>query len=138
MRRPVALLTALLASQSALAQTHHFTCDISGVPSSMVVEIEHVQQSGVTLSPGVNPDITGVIGTGQYTLYTAGEIRNPYALYRFSGEGEYADVIEPVTGSRFRIRFELAQDGLYIIPNPFEGGHGYEGSARYRCLPDPK
>ena len=114
---------AIGASSAQAATTYSLTCDIGGVASAMVSTVEIVDRQGVVVGPGVNPMITGVIGTGDYTIYSSGEIRSPRAHYVFTGEGEYADVVDMSTGHRFRIRFELVQGGLYIIPNPFEGNH---------------
>ena len=133
----LALCVGMFASSAQAATTYNLTCNLGGVESSMVSNVEIVNNHGIVVGPGANPMITGVIGTGDYTIYSSGEIRNPHAHYVFNGVGEYADVVDMITGQRFRIRFELAQGGLYIIPNPFEGNHGYEGSGRYWCQMNP-
>ena len=131
----IALCAGVFASSAHAATTYRLTCDIGGVASSMVSTVEIINSHGIVVGPGFSPDIK-VISAGDSTVYSSGEIRNQHAHYVFNGVGEYADVVEMGTGQRFRIRFELTQGGLYIITNPFEGSHGYEGSGRYLCKTD--
>jgi hypothetical protein len=84
----------------------------------MVMDIEAIGSSGVTYGAGPNPDITGVIGTGEYTLYVSGTLQSPNAYYTFSGENQFADFTEVNTYERFRVQWVTEQDGLIIIVNP--------------------
>ncbi len=117
----VALTACLSAGVSAgtAAQTQQmsFICDLGGVPAEMTLVLEYVTSSGVTLGPGVNPDISGVIPTGDYTLYTAGEVRSPNAHYSFRGQGQYADFTNLWAHERFRVKFVTDSNGLWMIVN---------------------
>ena len=122
----------LMIGSAHAAETHTLTCDIGGIQAQMVATVEVRNRFGVVAGPGVNPLLLGVIPAGSY-IASAGEIRSPRGVVRFSGEGKVADAVDLTTGARFRLRFELAEGGVYVIPNPFEGNYGYEGSGRYWC-----
>ncbi|MCA8949410.1 MAG: hypothetical protein KDE27_07895 [Planctomycetes bacterium] len=106
-----------------------FDVDLQGVPAELVMEVEVVGNSGVTWSAGSNPEITGVIGTGSYTIYTAGELTSPIAYYVFTGENAFADFTEPATSQRFRVQWIETQQGMTMIVNPFG-----PGPVQYDCV----
>jgi hypothetical protein len=106
-----------------------FDVDLQGVLGELVMEIEVVGNSGLTWGPGANPEITGVISTGSYTLYTAGELRSPTAYYVFTGENQFADFTEPATSQRFRVQWSETQNGLIMTVNPFG-----PGPVQYPCV----
>ena len=76
-----------------------------------------------------NPDITGVIATGTYTIFTAGELRSPNAYYVFNGENAFADFTAPATFERFRVQFSEIPQGLRMVVNPFG-----PGPVAYDCI----
>ena len=110
------LLCGSLAANVALANTYRFTCNLNGKPATMISQLN------------MYPD-----GMGGFITRTAGEIRGQNVYYTYVGQGEFADIVDHTTNQRFRIRFELAPGGVFIVANPFESGHGYEGSGRYWC-----
>ena len=85
----------------------------------MVMDMEVVADTGITWGSGSNPDITGVIGTSSYTVYTEGEIRSPTSYYVFTGGNNYADFTDMNTYDRFRVEWVEDTDGLIMIVNPF-------------------
>jgi hypothetical protein len=97
----------------------YLDCDLNGQIGNMIMDIEAIGSSGVTWGAGPNPDITGVIGTGEYTLYVSGTLQSPNAYYIFSGENQFADFTEVNTYERFRVQWVAEQDGLIVIVNPF-------------------
>lgn len=117
------LLAALLAATSAQAQqqTLSFTCDLGGMPAQMTMQMEFVSSSGITVGPGANPAITGVIPTGDYTIYTAGVVQSQTAQYSFRGENQFADFVGD-TGERFLVQWiqDPARGGIWMIVNPFD------------------
>ena len=88
----------------------------------MTMDIEAVAGGGVTWGPGPNPDITGVIGTGSYTFYTAGEVISNTAYYTFTGENQFADFVDHTYNERFRVQWQEVPNGLNMIVNPFGPG----------------
>ena len=122
------LLASLLGASAFLAgaaaaqspqQTLTFACDLNGMSAQMVMHREFVSSSGITWGPGANPGITGVIPTGQYTVYTAGEVRSPTAYYSFRGENQFADFVG--ANERFRVQWIIdgQRGGVWMIVNPF-------------------
>ena len=125
-----ALVLAASAAQAGQVSVLRFQCDLNGAPAAMVMQIEAVGASGVTYGSGPNAGITGVIPTGDYTLYTAGEVRSQAAYYTFSGQNQYADVIDQTYNQRFRVMWveDAARGGIWMIINP----HG-QGPAQHFC-----
>lgn len=115
-----AVLLIGLGGQARAAQQMAFICDLNGVNAQMRVVVEYVSSSGIVTGPGANPSITGVIPTGDYTIYTAGDVRSPSAYYTFKGQGEYADFTNMHQAERFRVRFVPTNDGLWMIINPHQ------------------
>lgn len=125
MQLRLALLAAVLLlgfgrETRAAAQHMAFVCDLNGVNAEMRVVVEYVSSSGIVTGPGANPAITGVIPTGDYTVYTAGDVRSPSAYYTFKGQGEYADFTNMHQSERFRVRFVPVNNGLWMIINPHQ------------------
>lgn len=106
-----------------------FDVDLQGVAGVLVMEVEIVRDTGITWGPGVDPDITGVIATGTYTIFTAGELRSPNAYYVFNGENAFADFTAPATFERFRVQFSEIPQGLRMVVNPFG-----PGPVAYDCI----
>ena len=92
-----------------------FDCDIAGFPGSLVLDVEAVGQSGITWGPGPNPQITGVIGTGEYTLYTTGTLSLPDRTYSISGENAFADLWSDIPGDRLTVEWQPSGDTLVVI-----------------------
>ena len=108
-----------------------FQCDLNGMIGQMTMKATLVGNAGVTWGPGATPEITGVIGTGDYTIYYEGEIRSPTSVYVFRGENAYADFVEMGTYERFRARMDLTPNGQLIMTiNPFG-----PGPAQHVCRP---
>ena len=99
-----------------------FDCDLNGANGVLTMQIEAVANTGVTWSSGPDSDITGVIATGDYTLYTAGELRSDYAYYTFTGENSFADFVNHGNYERFRVQWYDMENGLIMVVNPFGPG----------------
>jgi hypothetical protein len=129
---PAALWAGAMLPGTAAAQAMQmsYNCNLQGVQAQMNVAVEIVSTSGITWGPGSYPQITGLIPTGEYNIYTAGEMRSPTAYYTFTGEGEYARFSDHVQGGTFVVRFILHQGGLEMIINPFQSP---EGQGRHFC-----
>jgi hypothetical protein len=115
-------------SQSDVAR-FYFDCDLQGLTGKMVMDIEVISSSGITWGPGPDPEITGVIGTGDYIIYTEGTLNSPTSAYVFTGENEFADFTEVNTYERFRVQWVEASNGLIVIVNPFG-----EMSTQHACI----
>lgn len=118
------------AQPAGPTRTFQFQCDINGAPATLVAQLEIVSQSGVTWGPGPTPGITGVIGTGEYTIYSAGVLRGPRSNYSFRGENAFADFTNMSYPERFRVKFVPVQGGVVLIVNPFVPQHRQD---RYLC-----
>ncbi len=105
-------------SASAQVKQHLLLCDLNGMQAQMLLNLEYVATSGVVGDPGSIPGI-GVIGTGQYRVYTSGEVRSPSGYYVFTGEGQYAEFTDMVSYDRFKVQFVDQRGGLLLIINPF-------------------
>jgi len=126
----VLFAASILAAGGAAAQVqqYSFVCDLNGAPGQLTMALQYFAQNGVTWGPGPNSGITGVIPTGDYTIYTAGELRSASGYYTFTGEGEYAEFVDHVQNQRFQVRFVEQQGGLVLVINPFG-----EGPATHFC-----
>ena len=125
--------TAFGATDASAQQTRilQFNCDLSGMIGVMTLKATLFSNAGVTWGPGPNPDITGVIGTGDYTIVYEGEVRSPTSRYIFRGENAFADFTELGTYERFRVRFDaMPNGGLLLTINPFG-----RGPAQHYCQP---
>jgi hypothetical protein len=109
---------AQTGTQSDMAR-FYFDCDLQGLTGQLVMDVEVISASGITWGPGPDPDITGVIGTGDYTIYTEGGLDSPTSSYIFTGENQFADFTEVNTSERFRVQWVDAPGGITMIVNPF-------------------
>lgn len=96
-----------------------FDCDLNGVIGVLTMDVEAVGSTGIVFGSGPNPDITAVIGTGDFNLFTEGELLSPQARYIFTGTNQFADFTETATFERFRVQWVEQQNGLKMIINPF-------------------
>ena len=92
-----------------------FDCNIFGFPGALTLDVEAVGQSGITWGPGPNPQITGVIGTGEYTLYTTGTLSLPDRTYSISGENNFADLWSNIPGDRLVVEWQPNGDSMVVI-----------------------
>ena len=106
-----------------------FNCDLQGATAALRMDVEAVSATGLTFGSGSSPAITGVIGTGSVTYFTAGEIRSATALYTFTGDNSFADMLDQQTLQRFRVRWDGAPNGLLMTVNPFG-----PGPVQYACV----
>ena len=106
-------------SGQAQQQSLIFTCDLNGVPAQMIMQRHFVASSGRTYGPGPNPRITGVVPTGRYIVYTAGEVRSRTNYYSFLSENQFADFVS--RGERFRVQWieDPRRGGVWMMVNPF-------------------
>ncbi|MBL4867319.1 MAG: hypothetical protein JKY67_13215 [Pseudomonadales bacterium] len=110
------------ASGSGNQSRFFLDCDLQGLIGKMVMDVEIISSSGITWGSGPNPSITGVIGTGEYTLYVTGSLQSSNAYYVFNGENQFADFTELNTNERFRVQWVQKTNGLDMIVNPFGQG----------------
>ena len=99
-----------------------FDCNIGGVNAVMTMQVEAVSSSGAVWGPGPTPQITGVIGNGSFTYYTAGTVASPAAQYSFRGENQYADFTMLNGNDRFTVEWIVTAPGLTMRVNPFGPG----------------
>ena len=92
-----------------------FDCNIGGFPGALTLDVEAIGQSGITWGPGPNPQITGVIGTGEYTLYTTGTLSLPDRTYSISGENAFAELWSNIPGDRLTVEWQPSGDTLVVI-----------------------
>ena len=102
-----------------------FECDFSGTPGALELEVEALEASGITWGSGPNPDITGVIGTGQYNYYTKGTLSVPGRTYYIDGSNQFADVWSDVPGDRLVVEWQLWNGGLTIVWDWFGAAQPY-------------
>lgn len=106
-----------------------FEVDLQGVKGFMVMEAEVISEAGIVWGPGATPDITGVIGTGNYTIHTAGTLQSPNGRYVFTGQDNFADFTDLMTAQSFRVQWFQTATGLTMVVNPFG-----PGPVRYECM----
>jgi hypothetical protein len=106
-----------------------FDCDLSGANAELSMNVEAIGASGVVWGSGANPDISGVIGTGDVTYYTDGTMQSANASYVFSGENQFADFTDMVYGGTFLVEWVLTNTGLDILVNPYG-----PGTTMYSCV----
>lgn len=97
-------------------------CDLGGMVGVLTMDVEAISVTGITFGPGPNPDITGVIGTGEVSYVTAGELVSSVAHYIFTGRNDFADFTALDTGERFRVQWLANDQGLTMLVNPFGPG----------------
>ncbi len=91
------LVTAIIAgaalSGPAVAQGRtgglSAQCNIMGQQVQLDLTFEAIGGAGVAYGPGVNPDITGVIGDGSTTIYWNGAFRSAQGNLPVSGENRF-------------------------------------------------
>lgn len=103
-----------------------FDCNIAGFPGALTLDVEAVGVSGITWGPGPNPDITGVIGTGEYTLFTTGTLALPDRTYSISGENAFADLWSNIPGDRLTVEWQASGDTLVVIWDWFGAATPYQ------------
>jgi hypothetical protein len=106
-----------------------FDCNLQGANAVLQMDVEAVGTTGITFGAGASPAITGVIGTGGVTYITAGEVRSATALYTFTGDNNFAEMLDQATLQRFRVRWDSAPNGLVMTVNPFG-----PGTVQYACV----
>jgi hypothetical protein len=104
-------------------------CNIGGLNAVMTMQVEAVSSSGAVWGPGPTPQITGVIGNGSFTYYTAGTLASTTAQYSFRGENQYADFTMLNGNDRFLVEWIVTATGLTIRVNPFG-----PGPTQYDCV----
>lgn len=102
-----------------------FDCSIAGFPGALTLDVEAIGQSGITWGPGPNPSITGVIGTGEYTLYTTGTLSLPDRTYSISGENAFADLWSNIPGDRLTVEWQPSETSMIIIWDWFNAATPY-------------
>ena len=102
------------ASGSNMAE-FTFDCNLGGTPGALTLRVEAVGVTGITWGPGPNPDITGVIGTGEYTYYTTGSLRLPDRTYAIDGANSFADLWSNIPGDRLVVEWQTTGSGLTMI-----------------------
>jgi len=127
-----AALLMILASPAFAQQqgTLSYACDIDGQRGQLIAQYEIIGSSGITSAP--NGDITGVISTGESTIYYQGQLNTPSARYSFTGENAYADFTDLGTYARFRVELITEGDHLALVVNPFG-----DQPLRYFCQRSP-
>lgn len=96
-----------------------FRVDLQGMPGTLSIDVEVVGTTGITWGTGSTPSITGVIGTGDHTIYTAGRLVSGNANYVFTGENQFADFTDQSSYERFRVQWVSTANGLRMVVNPF-------------------
>ncbi|MEM7437939.1 MAG: hypothetical protein AAF436_22515 [Myxococcota bacterium] len=92
-----------------------FDCNLGGIPGALSLDVEAIGASGVTWGSGPNPDITGVIGTGDFIYYTTGTLALPDRTYSILGENQFADLTSSIPGDRLTVEWQLWEGGLTMI-----------------------
>ncbi|MEM9730562.1 MAG: hypothetical protein AAF997_18420 [Myxococcota bacterium] len=92
-----------------------FDCNLGGTPGALTLRVEAIGVTGITWGPGPNPDITGVIGTGEYTYYTTGSLRLPDRTYAIDGANSFADLWSSIPGDRLVVEWQTTGGGLTMI-----------------------
>ncbi len=100
-----------------------FNCDLNGlnaVFAVLAIDIEAVGTSGIVWGGGPDPQITGVIGTGDVNYFTAGTLNSATASYVFTGTNDFADFTNLTFPETFRVKWVIAGNGgLTMVINPF-------------------
>ena len=112
----------LESAQASNRARFTFDCDLNGANAVLTMDVEAVNTTGIVFGSGPNPDITGVIATGEVTYLTSGEMRSAVAQYIFTGENNFADFTDLGTFARFRVQWVGTDAGLTMVINPFGPG----------------
>ncbi|MFN3201971.1 MAG: hypothetical protein ACE366_26435 [Bradymonadia bacterium] len=105
-------------------------CDLQGVTGDLTMQVEVVSDTGITWGSGANPDITGVISTGDTSWITSGTVTSPVAQYSFTGRNQFADFVDHQSYARFRVKWVPDGDRLFMVINPFG-----PGPSQHVCVP---
>ncbi len=100
----------------------YLDCDLQGEIAKMEMLVEVLGDYGLTWSSGASPDITGVISTGDYIVYTSGTVQSSTGYYTFSGENQFADFVDQYTYDRFLVEWVQENNGVWMIVNPYGPG----------------
>lgn len=92
-----------------------FDCSLGSISGALTLQVEALEASGITWGTGPNPDITGVIGTGEYNYYTTGTLTLPDRVYSISGQNAFADLWSGISGDRLVVEWQLRDGGLTMI-----------------------
>lgn len=97
-----------------------FDCDLNGLNAVLAIDIEAVGTSGIVWGGGPDPEITGVIGTGDVNYFTAGTLDSATASYVFTGTNDIADFNNLTFPETFRVQWVITGNGgLTMVINPF-------------------
>jgi hypothetical protein len=111
-----------------------FDCDLNGGIGVLIMDVEVVQDTGIVWGPGADPDISGVIATGSYDLFTEGLLSSFHdgsdIRYGFTGRNQFADFFRIGLPERFRVQWVEDGDELVMVINPFG-----PGPTQHRCTP---
>lgn len=97
----------------------YLDCDLQGEIAKMEMLVEVLGDYGLTWSSGASPDITGVISTGDYIVYTSGTLQSSTGYYTFSGENQFADFYDHYSYARFLVQWIEEKNGVWMIVNPY-------------------
>jgi len=115
----VSALFAMPSLVNAQKMVVEYTCNVGGVPASLVAQIQVIGGAGIVQDGQGN--ITGVIEGQGGTTYVAGEMRSPTAYYTFRGENDLADFTDHSTGARFTVQWvPQSATSMIVVVNPFE------------------
>lgn len=124
--RPVEMPVTVNSGTTPNLAGFAFECDLGGVPAPLLTAIEVVSNTGIIWGgTSSNRTITGVVGTGDYTLYSAGLLFSSSAAYTFTGQGDFADFTNLDNYERFRVQWltDSARPAwLGVLVNPFGPG----------------
>ena len=100
-------------------------CNLGGVPGDLTLEVEAIGDTGITWGPGPNPDITGVIPTGDFIYYTSGTLALPDRTYGINGENYFAELWSNIPGDRLTVEWQFQPTGLTMIWDWFNSATPY-------------
>ena len=92
-----------------------FDCNVDGFVGALTLDVEVIEDFGVTWGPGSNPDITGVIGTGESIYYTTGTLSFSDRTYSISGRNSFADLWSNIPGDRLVVEWQVTDGGLVMV-----------------------
>ncbi|MGF1509790.1 MAG: hypothetical protein ACFB9M_09860 [Myxococcota bacterium] len=97
-----------------------YDCNFGGTVVPLVMDIEAIGDSGIAYGPGVNPDIIGVVSTGDFIYYTSGSFEFPDRTYWFEGESIFAELWSNIPGDRLTVEWRQWEGGLIVVWDWFE------------------
>ncbi len=96
-------------------------CSINGQPAKLVLQYETIENSGITWGPGPRPEITGVLGFGDYTYYWSGYIESPAVNLDLGGENSVLTHYDQTVWHREGRIFMTWTDETHFYLEVFEG-----------------